>query len=230
MAIVKFGTTVVGVRGTIGGITYSANASGPHARIWSKGSNPQTALQSQIRGRITGLGALWAALSPGDKAAWKAFGLAPPEVDTNSLGEVVHLTGWQWMVRVNQRRQAVGLATTSTVPTSSGVAAPITAAIAGSQLPGGTVTVGWTAGDFPAGYSACLNFGIHPTTGLVSKTTGLLQIYAQHQPAGTSADITAAVGNRFGSVQSGWTLYAHLYKLRDDGVRSTVTVATCEVT
>ena len=230
MAIVKFGTSVVGVRGTIGGITYSANASGPHARLWSKGSNPQSVLQSLTRGRISGLGALWAALDSAQKAAWKSFGLAPPETDTNSLGEVFRLTGWQWLVRVNQRRQSVGLTTTSTLPTSSGVAAPLTCTIVASELPAGTVTLGWTGGDFPAGYSAILMLGLHPTTGLVSKTTGLLQIYAEHEPAGTSADITEAVSTRFGSISAGWTLYAHVYKLRDDGVRSTVTIATCTVT
>lgn len=230
MAIVKFGTTVVGVRGTIGGITYSANASGPHARLWSKCSNPNTPRQSLTRANISGLGALWTALSPAQRLTWKNFGLAPPELDTNSLGEVIYLTGWQWFTRVNQRRQAAALPTTSTLPANTAVTPPTTCTLSASHLPGGTITLGWTAGDFPAGYSATLFLAAHPTTGLANKSTALAQVYAQHQPAGTSANITTAVQARFGDIAASWTLYAHLFRLRDDGVRSIATSTTTVVT
>jgi len=229
MAIVKFGTTVVGVRGTIGGIVYSANASGPHARLWAKGSNPRSELQTLTRARISGLGVLWAALSDVEKAAWDYFGLHPPEFDTNSLGIRYYLTGWQWLVRVNQRRQSCGLGVTSVLPTNSGVAAAVTCVIEATALPGGTVTLTWTPGDFPGGFSGVLELGLHSTTGLVAKTAGFLQVYAQHEPAGSSADITAAVRARFGDLQLGWKLFGNLYRLRDDGVRSTGLSAACEV-
>lgn len=230
MAIVKFGTSVVGIRGTLGGIVYSANSSGPHARIWSKGANPKSPRQSAIRGDISALGSLWAALTPAARATWTAFGLAPPEVDTNSLGELIYLSGWMWFVRVNQRRQAVGLATTSTLPTNSAVAAPATCTLTATALPGGAVTVGWTAGTFPAGYSATLELGTHPTAGLVAKTSGLMQIWTAQAPAGTSANISSYILARFGNLPAGWKLFASLYVLRDDGVRSTSTSTTAMVT
>jgi hypothetical protein len=230
MATVKFGTTVVGVRGTIGGLTYSANSSGPHVRIWSKGSNPKSTLQTQTRARISNIGPLWAALSGAAKTTWTNFGLAPPEIDTNSLGEVIYLSGWMWFVRVNQRRQSVGLPLTSTLPTNSGVSAPASCSITATALPAGTVTIHWTLGDFPAGYSAVCFLGAHPTQGLVSKTSNLAQVLAAHAPAGTSANITTATQARFGNIPASWKLFANLYKLRDDGVRSTVITNTCAVT
>lgn len=230
MAIVKCGSIVVGIRGTIGGVVFTANASGPFARVWSRGSNPKSPRQTLVRGHISALGPLWSALSDAAKATWTAFGLAPPEIDTNSLGEQIYLTGWQWFVRVNQRRQSMGLATTSTLPTNSPVTAPISCTLTASELPAGTVSLSWTAADFPAGYSASLLLGVHPTTGLVAKTSNLVQIYAQHEPAGTSADISTAILERLGSIRTSWKLFGHLYKLRDDGVRSTATATTSEVT
>jgi hypothetical protein len=91
------------------------------------------------------------------------------------------------------------------------------------------VTIGWSAGDFEAGFNAVAFVGVHPSIGLQNKRTGMLQVLAAAAPAGTSADVTAVVADRFGDVQAGWKLFAELYRLRDDGVRSSVTSATCEV-
>jgi hypothetical protein len=211
-------------------MTFSANAAGPTIRQWSKGANPKTSIQAATRANLSHLGSLWTALTPAAKLTWTSFGLAPPETDTNSLGEIIYLTGWQWFCRVNQRRQAAGLATTSTLPTSSAVAAPATCHITATALPAGSVSVSWTSGDFPAGYSASLFVASHPTAGLQNKTSGLLQLWIQHEPAGTSQNITAAVQARLGNVPATWKLFAQLYRVRDDGVRSTVTTATCIVT
>ena len=229
MARIKLGQLVVGIRGTVGGVTYSANASGPHVRLWSKGPNAQTAIRAENLGRISGLGALWLSMTDGERADWTTFGLTPPEVDTNSLGELYYLTGWQWFCRVNRRLQSVGLATTTTLPTSSGVSAPPTATITASALPAGTVVVSWTGTPFPAGHSGLAYIGFHPTTGLAALTVGLKQLWAAHEPAGSSVDVTAAALARFGAVQATWKAFLRLHALRDDGVRSPATIASCEV-
>ena len=135
-----------------------------------------------------------------------------------------------WFVRINQRRQAVGLATTSTLPTNSAVAAPATCTLVATAIPGGAVTVGWTAGTYPAGYNATLDLGTHPTAGLVAKTSGLMQIWTAQAPAGTSANITSIILARIGNLPAGWKLFGNLYVLRNDGVRSTSTSATAMVT
>jgi hypothetical protein len=230
MAKVKFGTIVIGVRGTVAGITFSANANGAFARGWSKGSNPSTALQARTRGRMSNIAAPWASLTPAEKLTWTNFGLAPPETDVDSLGQIYYLTGWAWFARVNQRRQAVGLPITTTLPTNSGVAAPATAAITAAPLPAGPVIISWTPGDYPAGYSVIAAIAAHPTSGLQTMTQHYAQVLALHNPPGSSADVTSTMAARFGGLSTPWTLYLRLYKLRDDGVRSTPTVATCTVT
>ena len=230
MAIIKLGALVAGIRGTIGGVTFSAGPSGPFARLWSRGPTPQTEAALIVRGLISHLGAPWAGMTDQQRQDWTDFGLAPPETDTNSLGEIYFLTGWQWFVRVNRRRQSVGLPITTTVPTASGVAAPLTAVLTATALPAGAVEISWTADDIPAGYSALVYLGAHPSIGLASKTTQLVQVLAYHEPPTDEADLTAAVLQRFGALGAGWKLWAYLHKLRDDGVRSPATMATCEVT
>lgn len=230
MAICKFGGGVAGIRGTLAGVVFSANGTGPYACAWRRGANPKSELQTQTRGRISNLGNEWAAMTPTLRADWQTFAESPPEVDENTLGEVILLSGWMWFVRVNLRRQSVGLVVTTTVPASGAVAAPATSTITATALPAGAVTIGWTAGDLGAGYSGLVYLGAHSTVGLLSKTSHLLQVWAVRQPAGTSADISAVVLERFGAVPAGWKFWSYLHRLRDDGVRSTATLGTCEVT
>jgi len=230
MAIVKFGVLVAGVRGTTSGVTFTANGTGPYVRAWAKGSNPHSPLQSLTRGRLSVCGPLWAALTPVQKTAWDTFAASPPETDYNTLGEVILLSGWQWLVRVNQRRQSVGLATTSTVPTNTAATQPASCALTFADLPTGPCAVAWTAGDFPAGTSAMLHTAIHPTQGLQVQTAGFKLIWAEQAPAGTSKVLTTNVSARHGDIQTGWTAYAELYQLRDDGVRSVYRTTSTVVT
>ena len=230
MAICKFGTTVVGVRGTVGGLTYSANGSGPHVRIWSKGSNPNSVLQAHTRSRITGLGTLWNALTDNQRAAWTYFGLHPPEVDTNSLAEVIHLSGWMWFVRVNQRRQSVGLPPTSTLPNAAAEPSMSGLTLSATALPAGNIWYGWGASWFQAGTSGVVMMAVHPTVGLLNKHSGFRQVWAEHEPAGGQVNLALPVTAAFGPVPAHWKLFASVSVLRDDGVRSAPLTLTCEVT
>jgi len=49
MARVEMGTIVVGLRGTVGGLTFSTNRSGPHCHVWTRSGNARTSLQSGRR-------------------------------------------------------------------------------------------------------------------------------------------------------------------------------------
>jgi hypothetical protein len=226
MAIIKLGPTVVGIRGTLAGITFSANATGPFARAWNKPSNPRSAYQEPVRAALTQLGELWLSMSDAERQDWRDFAADPPEDDYNSLGELILLSGWQWFCRVNQRLHSVGLDTTTTLPTNSPATAPDSATLTAAPLPTGPITIAWTAGDFPADTSALLYIAAHRTQGLDTKQSSRLLVWAQHEPAGTSATITSDVQARFGNLSTGWKLFGGLYQLRDDGVRSVETPCT----
>lgn len=119
MAIIKFGTTVVGLRGTIGGITFSANKSGPTARAWSRGSVPQTERQQAHKAIIANLPPEWAALTPAEKDAWDVWAADPLQARTNSLGESYQMSGFQAFMFINTVLTEVGLPTRTAPPSAS---------------------------------------------------------------------------------------------------------------
>ncbi len=133
MAIVKFGPTVVGARGTIAGTIFSANKGGPFTRGWSKGSNPTTDLQSDQRGRFGALAAAWRGLTQPQRDDWIDYADDPPQELTNSLGETYFISGFNWFVRINDHLEAAGEARRVDAPTLTRPLAPILAP-AGDQL------------------------------------------------------------------------------------------------
>ncbi len=126
MAIVKFGPTVVGARGTIAGTVFSANKSGPFARGWSRGSNPRSALQSAHRGVIGSMATTWRALTQAQRDDWIDYADDLPQQLTNSLGEDYFASGFNWYVRINEHLLANGDSLRVDAPTLARIAAPLT--------------------------------------------------------------------------------------------------------
>lgn len=124
MAIVKFGVTVVGARGTIGGAKFSANASGPYVSQWSRSANPRTALQQDQRGRIGEQAVAWRNLSDAQRLDWDDYADDPPQERTNSLGETFFASGFNWFCKINQNLLTAGEATRVDAPTLTRSAAP----------------------------------------------------------------------------------------------------------
>lgn len=125
MAIVKFGVPIVGARGAIGGIVFSANKAGPYARIWSKGSNPRTAAQSEQRGILTAFASNWRNLTQAQRDDWDDYADDPAQELTNSLGETYFASGFNWYVRINTHLELAGEADRDDAPTLTRPLAPI---------------------------------------------------------------------------------------------------------
>lgn len=124
MAIIKIGAPLSGIRGTLGGITYSENGSGPYAKQWSAPVNPRTDGQAAERGFLSRMPALWAALTDAQRADWRTFAADPAQEKTNSLGEAYYASGYNWFCQCNVSLLRVGRATITTFPTQAQPAAP----------------------------------------------------------------------------------------------------------
>lgn len=124
MAIIKIGAPLSGIRGTLGGITYSENGSGPYAKQWSRPVNPRTGLQTQERGFLARMPGLWAALTDAQRADWRTFAEDPAQEKTNSLGEAYYASGYNWFCQCNVSLLRVGRATIQPAPTQAQPAAP----------------------------------------------------------------------------------------------------------
>lgn len=125
MAIILFGPTVIGARGKIAGTIFSANKGGPFARAWSRGSNPNSALQSAHRGRLGSLAAAWRDLTTPQRADWDDYADDPAQELTNSLGVNYFASGFNWYIRINLNLEAAGAARRVDAPTLVRPLAPI---------------------------------------------------------------------------------------------------------
>lgn len=124
MAIVKLGPPVAGLRGTIGGVTFSENKAGPYAKLWSGPSNARTERQMVERGYMGRMPGLWKGITGLQKIGWAVFAALLAQRLTNSLGEFYFISGYGWFCKCNIRLLRVGRATIAAVPTQARPAAP----------------------------------------------------------------------------------------------------------
>ena len=124
MAIIKIGPPLAGIRGTIGGITYSENGSSPYAKLWARAPNPRTPKQTTERGYLSRMPALWNALTDGQRDDWRSFAADPAQELTSSLGEAYYASGYNWFCKCNVRLTRVGRATIEDIPAIVRPAAP----------------------------------------------------------------------------------------------------------
>lgn len=107
MAIILFGPTVVGASGTIGGITFSRNRSGPYIQSWRRPTDPKTLPQQSARGMPGAVARWWASLTPAQTDDWETLANEDPEPRTNPFGEPIALPGFGYFASLNGRRRAV---------------------------------------------------------------------------------------------------------------------------
>ena len=124
MAIIKIGAPLTGIRGTIGGITYSANKSGPYAKAWARSSNPRTEKQTTERSYLAELSTKWRDIGWLYRAAWDSFAALPAQELTNSLGEAYYASGWNWFCKCNIRLLRLSRTPESLSPSQARPAAP----------------------------------------------------------------------------------------------------------
>lgn len=108
MALVKFGTIIVGVRGTVGGATLSANKAGPYAKQWAKGANPKSNKQMTGRSSVAFYAQRWQLITAAQRTLWNSFASAPAQQKINSLGEPYFVSGFNWFVACNRNIRKAG--------------------------------------------------------------------------------------------------------------------------
>ena len=146
MAKTKLAAPLAGIRGTVGGLTYSANGSGTFVKAWSPPSNPQTPPQMTERSYLALMPGLWNALSSAQRTGWDTFAALPAQELFDSLGQSYFASGWNWFCKCNVRLLRVGRSTISAAPVIARPAAPSIDAL--------TVTIAGTDTDLCAGGAA----------------------------------------------------------------------------
>lgn len=102
MARVTYGESITEYAGSIGGVTFLRNASGPIAKLRSNPPVNPSPDQSTYQTNMAKLVAFWPTLSQENKDLWDAFAVAHEH--TTPWGEAKTLSGYQWFLSVNLYR------------------------------------------------------------------------------------------------------------------------------
>ncbi len=220
MAIVKFGAMVVGIRGLVEGMIFSANKSGPYVTGWHRSANPRTQFQTSQRAALARIPVLWRALTFGEQLAWNVFAGLPAQDRTNSLGEIFSASGFNWFSIVNIRLINMGRATRVAVPTQSRPSAPT---ILTMQLPFTAERGAWltyASGAFAPDFDQVIEIAIHPSTGLNVAPKRFKLLLLDQDPSDTDAGFIVPYVNRINIASSSYRGYAQMYRQTTDGLRS----------
>ena len=103
MAIYTPGPLVADVRGKIGGQVFSRNKGGLYIKSFAAPTNPNTALQQEVRSIWSVLtNAWWDVLTTDQRDEWDDLAIANPQL--NKLGQEITISGMNMYVMFNQQR------------------------------------------------------------------------------------------------------------------------------
>ena len=230
MALVKLGETIIGLRGTIGGLTFSANKNGPYCKKLVVPVATRTILQSVMRSRFAAIRADWSACTPEQVAAWEALAADPPEVDYNPFGEIIYLSGSAWHMRVNMRRLEAGDEIERDCPENTPVVPPVSFGLtiypSSDEIDASVFS--YTEGDFD-GFYAALRLSVCRGAVRNVQSTGWMTIWCGTVEGDTETVITEELVGAFGGVYVGQKVFGELRKQSPSGIRSTQLTATAIV-
>lgn len=122
MAILKYSALIDGIRGSLGGTVFSANATSTYIRPSYRPSNPRTHNQSVARSHLAQLSADWRALSAPQRAGWRVYAAAGTQEKFNSLGQSYFASGFNWFCQINRQQFTIDGTPQSSAP---GPTAPV---------------------------------------------------------------------------------------------------------
>lgn len=220
MAKIKLGPTVIGIRGTIGGITFSANKSGPNARAWSRGSNPQANLQAAARGRLAAIPELWRALTVPQHDAWDAFALLPAQELFDSLGESFFGSGFLWFTKCNTRLLTIGRPTIAATPVIARPSAPTITSLQLPFLDAQYAKITYPSGQFPPSTDQIIELAIARSTGATIAPSSKIAIKETQSPPDVDSGFIVPYLDRIGPSNQSMKGFASVYGQTVEGIRS----------
>lgn len=229
MAIIKFGIAVTGIRGTIGGTVFSANATGPYAKLWSEGPQPRTNLQQTQRSILGSMGAYWLALSSAQRADWDTYAGLLAQRKTNALGEFYYCTGWNWFVANVRQQRMVTSTPTYTAPVGARPGAPTISTVNIYTTGGGSSNITYPVDEF-LGAFIILKMRLWSSQAVISGNHGTQMIFTAGPDSPTQTWFQQEIIWKYGTPIIGQRACVTVCRQNTDGQRSTETVNYANVT
>jgi len=220
MARIKLASPIGGIRGTVGGVTYSANATSLYAKLW-RGPRPSgTRLASKTRCLFGSNGGPWRALSQAKRDAWDTWAALPAQELTDSLGQAYYASGWNWFVTLSSRLAWIERDIVEDPPSVARPAAPsISSVVLETSGIGADSRITYPEDEFD-GWDIVLFGRLSLSQGAVARTAGFYQILASQAPGATSTSVQSQLESVFGTIPSGARLFASVARQLPDGQRS----------
>lgn len=217
MAIIKLGPTVTGIRGTAGGLTFSANRNGPYVKSWSRPQHSVTPNQNIQNGYLAAAAAAWRDITAGQRSDWDDWAENTAPTRFNSLGEPLDLTGFNWFVSLNIVLQTLFEPLLEDAPTIAEPAQPDiqTFVVSTDDTPDTEIT--WTANDFDDHY---LWYRVAPAIGPGPSSFARNNYLAIIRKTFTSTGVNIfnQMQNHFGALQLGRRWFAQIRKINAEGL------------
>jgi len=228
MAIIKFGTLVTGVRGTIGGATFSQNAATPYVKAWKKPINPATPAQLAASNKLASWPTAWRALAQSQRDAWDAWAALPAQQKINSLGIPYFATGFNWFVAINTWGTQIGFNQLPVPPATARPAPPtiLTATVANTPL---TANVTYNSGEFALNESIVVYVATWSSQAALSPPNSFRFIRGVVNPDPTTFEFQFQWTPVLGNPIIGQKAFIHVYKQSQQRYRSTPTLITADI-
>lgn len=229
MAIAQFGVIVTGLRGTVGGATFSANKGGPYVKSWARGANPRTPTQSDNRNVLSAYAANWRNLTGAQQTAWDAYAAAAAQEKTNSLGEPYYVSGFAWYVAINSALQQAGAADRDDAPTLTRPTAPIIQDANLVITGGGSSTrVRFDATDPNPTLNRVVFAAVANSPGQNVAPTNARFMRNAVQNASRQVTFSTPIGEAFGTIYQPQRMFALCYTQDSQGQRSPASTITAD--
>jgi hypothetical protein len=227
MAITKLGATITGVRGSIGGVTYSANKAGTYAKSWSKPSRQASPKQTVSRSRPSTLNQSWLALTQVQRDAWDTYGAAVGQAKTNSLGQTYYVSGWAWYYTTNTYCTIAGIALQTAPPAMPGVT--LTAVTIQAHATGPVVEFNAPIANFntPHWYSCWIAYVPNSTLKIGPKQ--YKQMVIKHPNTNVRIDVINYFFPIWGTPIIGWRVFGKVVLMSTTGRQTTIQLANTTV-
>ncbi len=215
--IIKFGPTIVGARGSLGGITFSANLAGAYAKMWARPPKTRTAAQATT-GNTLGIAAQhWRTLSPANITAWNLWASTTAPARFNSLGIAITLSGFQWFVELSTKllMNAATIIDTAPVLAEPAVATPILFNI--RETGTGTTGITFTNDTFLVDF-AVIRLAQGASVGQQSFARPNYYVFRRAPFSGASIEFSADVEGIWGLIQLERSWFAQLSRINPEGL------------
>ena len=229
MAIIAIAAPLSGIRGTLAGVSYSANHAGPYAHQYRKPIKHYTLPASAQRASLSALPAEWLALSDAERSDWDTWAALAPNTRVNSLGETYYLSGAQWFTAINRRLDTVARAHRTTYPAASIPPAPTITSV--TLRPSGDAedsSIVWPSGQFAA-YDALIFLQLVSSAARMTYPTPypLAAYTVSHEATGIS--FQPQLESLYGQLTVGQRGFWAVARQHGQGTRSTLVLGYSDV-